>query len=998
MSRFLGLSVLVLACAGVVAASEDAPTDPAAISYYRDIRPIFQARCQGCHQPAKAGGEYVMTTFERLLRGGESETPAIVPGELEASYLVELITPEDGAAQMPQGKPPLKDEEIALIRRWVAGGAADDTPTNARQRFDMEHPPVYSLPPVIASLHYSPDGQLLAVAGFHEVLLHKADGTGLVARLVGVAERIESVRFSPDGRRLAVTGGLPARMGEVQVWDVAIPAEGIAALKPQLILSVPITFDTVYGGSWSPDGRLIAFGCGDNSLRTVDAETGEQVLFQGAHTDWVRDTVFSADGANLVSVSRDMTVKLTEVATERFIDNITSITPGALKGGVNAVARHPERDEIVIGGADGVPKVYRLVRLTERRIGDDANLIRTMPAMQGRLFSVAVSPDGHRIAAAGSLDGVGRIGVFAYDFDTSLPEEVKKIMAKAVDQRSAEEKQLVEKYHVEGVRQVSKTELPQAGVFAVAFHPDSKTLAAAGGDGVVRLLDVESGSVTHEFAAAPISDSAAAAIAQDTSRDVSPSIAALESGQVRETLPDSAVVTQLEVVPPVIQFANRFDYVQLLVTARLESGAQLDATRAAICRLSTDIAEVSAEGIVRPRQDGEATLHIELLGKTVDVPVRISGIELPHTSDYLQDVAPLITRMGCNSGPCHGAAKGKNGFQLSLRGYDALFDVRAFTDDMASRRTNVASPDDSLMLLKATSAVPHEGGLRTEHGSDYYQILRDWIAHGAKLSRELPRVTRIEVSPTNPVVQHEGACQQIRIVATYADGMQRDVTREAFVESGNTEVAVANETGLLTAKRRGEAPVLVRFEGAYAATTLTVMGDREGFAWQDPPTWGRIDELTAAKWQRMKIQPSELCSDADFLRRVYLDLTGLPPASEDVKAFLADARDTRTKRDEVVDRLVGSDAYVDYWTNKWADLLAVNRKFLGPEGAAEYRKWIRAGRTGEHAVRRVCAPRRDGHRFQSGKSSRVVLQDPARTGRYHGEHDAAVPGCAIQLQ
>ncbi len=376
MSRFLGQSVLVLVLGSITLAADDVKPNDTSISYYRQIRPIFQVHCQGCHQPAKAGGDYVMTTFDRLLRGGESETPAIVPGEVDESYLLELITPDGGEAQMPQGKPPLNDDEITLIRRWVATGAKDDTPRNARQRYDMEHPPVYTLPPVVTSVQYSPDGQLLAVAGFHEVLLHKADGSGLVARLVGVAERIESVQFSLDGQRLAVTGGLPARMGEVQVWDVAVPEDGIDALKPKLLLSVPITFDTIYGGSWSPDGRLIAFGCGDNSLLAIDATTGEQVLFQGVHTDLVRETVFSLDGTKLVSVSRDMTVKLTEVATERFIDNITSITPGALKGGVNAVARHPHRDEIVIGGADGVPKVYRLERLTERRIGDDANLIR----------------------------------------------------------------------------------------------------------------------------------------------------------------------------------------------------------------------------------------------------------------------------------------------------------------------------------------------------------------------------------------------------------------------------------------------------------------------------------------------------------------------------------------------------------------------------------------------------------------------------------------------
>src|SRR5436309_1683130 len=172
------------------------------------------------------------------------------------------------------------------------------------------------LTPVIASLDYSPDGQFLAVAGFHEVLLCSADSGQLVARLVGLSERIQSVKFSPDGTQLAVTGGLPARMGEVQVWDVA---------KRTLKLSVPVTYDTVYGVSWSPDGSKIAFGCADNTVRAIDAKSGEQVLYQGSHNDWVLNTVFSKDGSHLVSIGRDRTAKLIEVATQRFVDNITSI-------------------------------------------------------------------------------------------------------------------------------------------------------------------------------------------------------------------------------------------------------------------------------------------------------------------------------------------------------------------------------------------------------------------------------------------------------------------------------------------------------------------------------------------------------------------------------------------------------------------------------------------------------------------------------------------------
>ncbi len=234
-----------------------------------------------------------------------------------------------------------------------------------------------------------------------------------------------------------------------------------------------------------------------------------------------------------------------------------------------------------------------------------------------------------------------------------------------------------------------------------------------------------------------------------------------------------------------------------------------------------------------------------------------------------------------------------------------------------------------------------KGGRRTAVDSKYYHILRQWIVNGATLDLKSPRVVKIELLPQDPVVQKLGSRQQMRVVATYADGFSRDVSAEAFIESGNGDVAVAGAAGLITTLRRGEAPILARYEGNYAATTLTVMGDRSGFVWHEPESWGKIDELVAAKWKRMKIEPSDLCTDLEFIRRVYLDLIGLPPSPEDLEAFLNDPRETRLKRDEVVTRLIGRPEYVDFWANKWADLLQCNSKFLGSEGAEVFRAWIR---------------------------------------------------------
>lgn len=440
----------------VLLATAVTSADDAAVSYHKQIRPIFQANCQGCHQPAKKGGEYVMTVFAELLKGGESGEAAITAGQPEKSSLLAQIEPKNGEAAMPKGKPPLSDADRGLIKKWIAEGAKDDSPAATREIYDMEHPPRYQAAPVITSLSFSKDGGLLAVSGYHEVLLHKADGSGVVARLVGMSERIESARFSPDGKKLAVTGGSPGRFGEVQVWDVD---------AKKLTLSANFCYDTLYGASWTPDGKMVGFGCPDNTIRAVEADSGKQVLFSGAHNDWVLDTTFSTKGDHIISVSRDMSMKLVEVATQRFIDNITSITPGALKGGLCAVDRHPTKDELLCGGSDGQPKVFKMVRTSARQIGDNANLIREFEKMPGRLVSVCFSPDGNSFAAGSSNDGAGEVRV----------------------------------YNAADGKVLSKFAVPEGGIFAVAFSPDGQTIAAGGFDGDVRLIKAADGSLIKKF-------------------------------------------------------------------------------------------------------------------------------------------------------------------------------------------------------------------------------------------------------------------------------------------------------------------------------------------------------------------------------------------------------------------------------------------------------------------------------------------------------------------
>ena len=898
MKNLFRIAVFSALSLGVQA--ETKPATAEKVSYYTQVRPIFQVHCVGCHQPAKAKGGYVMTDFKRLMGKGDSDEPVILAKNAAKSLLIEMITPVDGEAEMPVDKAPLSPKDIDTIKAWIQQGAVDDSPESAKTVYDMDHPPTYSQAPYVTTMDYSPNGKLLAVGGYHEVLVHNADGSGLVKRLVGLSERIESVQFSPDGTMLSVAGGLPSRQGELQIWDTE---------TWKLKNSISVTYDTIYGAKWSPDNKHVAVGCADKTVRAFNIKSGKQVFFNQAHSDWALDTTWSPKGDKIVSVGRDMSAKAYEFKTERFIDNLTSITPKALKGGLIAVDIHPKLDEVVVGGADGTPQIFRLERVAKRVIGDNSNLIRRYPPMTGRIFAVAYSPDGKRIVAGSSLNGKGQIHIFNADVKREVSDELKKVFGIRPASFKPDQRKMVEEYQTQGAKLLASIDY-SAGIYSLAYSPDGKTIAASGGDGVLRLLDADNLSLKRAFVPVP-----------------------LPAKQQEQ-------VVGISVSPSNVKTDKRYEYAQLLVTGWRASGDKIDLTRKANYQLSSSIAEVSKRGIVKPTKNGKATLAISSGSHTANVAIDASGLDKAFKPDYVRDVMPVVSKLGCNMGTCHGAKDGKEGFKLSLRGYDPIFDVRAFSDDLAGRRVNFARADDSLMLLKATAAVPHQGGQRTTPNSDYYNIVRDWIGNGCDLNLKSPRVKSIEIYPKNPVVQDIGDDQQVRVIATYENGEKRDVTAEAFIETSNQDIVKTDDKGLATTLRRGEAALLARFEGAYDATTVTVMGNRRGFVWQEPETWTKVDQLTAAKWKRMKILPSELAADSEFLRRIHLDLTGLPPTADAVKKFLADQRPTRIKRNEVIQKLIGNDDFVDHWANKWADLLQVNRKFLGAEGAKLFRQWI----------------------------------------------------------
>jgi WD40 repeat protein len=479
IGRLLLFVALVLPTIAVAADGEEKSAGEAdAISFYRQVRPILQRSCSGCHQPAKLGGKLLLTSFEGLKTGGENGA-GFEPGDPDSSTIMAYISGEE--PEMPLNGDPLTPEQIDVIGRWIKEGARNDTPPSAVDTITAENPPKYANPPVITALAYSPDSKLLAVSGFHETLVHQADGSELVGRLVGRSQRIESLSFSPDGKMIGAVGGTPALFGEVQFWNVA---------DRKLISSITKTPDTLFGGCFNDKGDLFAFGAADNRARVIQVKDGKQIMRLDTHSDWVLNTTFSRKSDHLISVSRDMSMKLTIVESAQFVDNITSITPGALKGGLMAVQRHPMKEQVLTGGSDGRPNLYKIFRTRKRIIGDNFNHIRSYKKLPGRIFDMKFNKDGSMfvVGSSSAISGAARI------YKTGSYDETKTNNAGGLQQTRVEtNKRSAEKMLVHELAGIN------GPVFAVAFRPDGAQVAVGGFDGHVRLFDVVTGKLVKDF-------------------------------------------------------------------------------------------------------------------------------------------------------------------------------------------------------------------------------------------------------------------------------------------------------------------------------------------------------------------------------------------------------------------------------------------------------------------------------------------------------------------
>ena len=382
-----------------------------------------------------------------------------------------------------------------------------------------------------------------------------------------------------------------------------------------------------------------------------------------------------------------------------------------------------------------------------------------------------------------------------------------------------------------------------------------------------------------------------------------------------------APVESLAVYPPDIHLTSQGDLQRFVVVATRPDGVTLDVTQSATVALNDTAIAKLQDGTLHPQSDGATTLVVTYGDQTVSASVDVKNATIETPVSFQLDVMPVFLRVGCNTGSCHGAARGKDGFRLSLFGFDPKGDYHRITREIGVRRINLAIPERSLLIEKVTGAVPHTGGKLFDKDSTYGKTLLKWLQAGAPAdSAEPPRLVGVDLYPPTAVIEGDKTTQKFIARARYSDGTDRDITNLAVFDSNNSNSLAISKDGIATAAARGEAFVTARFDTATVGSQVLVLPKDLQYA--APESKGNyIDQLVNAKLNRLRVLPSELCSDEEFLRRITLDITGLLPTLEQYEAFMADG-DVQ-KREKLVDSLLERKEFAEIWAMKWAELLMV---------------------------------------------------------------------------
>jgi hypothetical protein len=397
----------------------------------------------------------------------------------------------------------------------------------------------------------------------------------------------------------------------------------------------------------------------------------------------------------------------------------------------------------------------------------------------------------------------------------------------------------------------------------------------------------------------------------------------------------------LAVQPESVTLAGLNARQQIIVTGRYPDGSLRDLTPFAELAIEkSGCVEVGSDGFLAPRKNGTATLVVNAGGESARVPITVNSCESAVPVSFRHELIATLNVGGCNAGACHGTPSGKNGFRLSLRGYDPAADYIQLTHDVQARRADRLDPEASLILQKALGWVPHEGGQRFQPHSVPGRVLRTWLSEGLRDDpSDLPTLAGIEILPGSRLLNEPARWQQLAVVARFSDGSSRDVTRLTVFSSSDSAVADVSPTGLVEFHQSGEVAILCRYLDAMLSVRFTYLEPKKGFQWSKPAEQNYVDRFVFGKLKMLSIQPSEICTDQEFIRRASLDICGVLPTAEESTAFL-ESKDTN-KRAKLIDRLLERPEYADFWTLKWSDVLRSNRKTIQTKGIHVYQHWLR---------------------------------------------------------
>jgi Protein of unknown function (DUF1549)/Protein of unknown function (DUF1553)/Bacterial Ig-like domain (group 2) len=401
-------------------------------------------------------------------------------------------------------------------------------------------------------------------------------------------------------------------------------------------------------------------------------------------------------------------------------------------------------------------------------------------------------------------------------------------------------------------------------------------------------------------------------------------------------------LTRIEILPTSISIMGPRYSQRVLVEGNFADGHQEELTSLATLTVSNPkVATIDKDNFTLPQSDGQTSISATVGVHRATATVNVKDFAGATTWSFRNDVLPVMTKMGCNSGPCHGAAAGKNGFKLTLRGYDPEVDYYTLTHQALARRTEMMEPARSLILLKPTLTIPHGGGRRFPVDSPEYKVISGWLSQAMPAPGESDaRVTRIEVLPGEASLR-PGAQQQLLVTAYFSDGHSADVTRWAKYDSGDEGVATVDNNGRVTMHSNGEAPVTVWYQShvTFARLRIPFPWKLEDAVFLKAARHNYIDDAVLKHLQVLHIPPSPQADDAEFMRRVYLDAAGILPRPAEVERFLKDP--SPEKRNRLIDELMKRPEFVDYWTYKWSDLLLVSSNHLSNEEMWSYYNWIR---------------------------------------------------------